>query len=190
MYHDRKEEEEVVRTLYLKSSDLRAVSDLLGQLLRSGDILGSVEEAGTTGAERARCPGGGTAGAQGVEHAPGASAQWLGGELAGLARTILEARQRRSGVLSKAMFGEPAWDMLLWLYAARSDGPRLSVGRLSAMSGSPATTALRWLDYLEKERLVEREPNPTDRRSEFVMLTGKGMSVMEQYLSETLKSLT
>jgi hypothetical protein len=112
-------------------------------------------------------------------------------------RAILEfaleirmARQRRRTHLSPAIFGEPGWDMLLSLFISEFEGPRLSVGRLTALSGAPATTALRWLDYLEKERLVSRERNPTDARSDFIGLTDKGRTTMEQYLSETLKRPT
>jgi DNA-binding MarR family transcriptional regulator len=57
------------------------------------------------------------------------------------------------------------------------------------LSGAPPTTALRWLDYPEKEKLVAREPNPTDRRTEFVEITEKGRSAMAQYLFETLELL-
>jgi len=35
---------------------------------------------------------------------------------------------------------------------------------------------------------VIREPNPTDRRSDFVELTDKGRATMERYLCETLNS--
>ena len=102
---------------------------------------------------------------------------------------IRTARQKRRAHLSPAIFGEPGWDMLLSLVISEFDGPRLSVGRLTDLSGAPATTALRWLDYLEKERLVSRERNPTDARSEFIGLTEKGRTIMEQYLSETLKAV-
>jgi DNA-binding MarR family transcriptional regulator len=105
-----------------------------------------------------------------------------------LARAILRARRRRCKMFNPSMFGEPAWDMMLTLYASMTDGPRLSVGRLSSLSGAAPTTALRWLDYLEMERLVVRESNPDDRRSDFVDLTDKGRSAIEQYLSETLES--
>jgi DNA-binding MarR family transcriptional regulator len=105
-----------------------------------------------------------------------------------LARDMLRARRRRRKMFNPSMFGEPAWDMLLILYAGGTDGPRLSVGGLSSLSGAPPTTALRWLDYLEMDRLVVREANPADRRSDFVDLTDKGRTAMERYLFETLES--
>ena len=79
--------------------------------------------------------------------------------------------------------------MLLELYINKDFGTRHSVGRLCDLSGAPPTTALRWLDYLEKETLVAREPHPTDRRTEFVEITEKGCTAMARYLFETLALL-
>lgn len=171
MYHDRNEEKPILRTLHLRDSDLLALSRLLKNLvgeqqLGSDSMSGPNPSPGSADADQA------------------ASAAML----LALAHKIIRARGRRSKVLGKAMFGEPAWDMLLVLYVSTFEGPRLSVGRLTALSSAPPTTALRWLDYLEKERLVRREANPTDKRSEFVELTEKAHSIMEQYLSETLET--
>jgi DNA-binding MarR family transcriptional regulator len=83
------------------------------------------------------------------------------------------------------MFGEPAWDMLLVLYA-RGDETRLTVGRLAQLSGTRPTTALRWLEFLIREELVFRRPNLRDARSELIELTEKGRSKMKEYLSDTL----
>jgi DNA-binding MarR family transcriptional regulator len=110
-------------------------------------------------------------------------------EMQKLAICIARARRARIPIFNKSMFGEPAWDMLLELFINVDYGARHSVGRLCDLSGAPPTTALRWLDYLEKEKLVSRQANPTDRRTEFVEITEKGRSAMEQYLSGTLDSL-
>jgi DNA-binding MarR family transcriptional regulator len=107
--------------------------------------------------------------------------------LSTLARDILRFRRRRADLFNRSMFGEPAWDMLLTLYTSSIEGPRHSVGQLGSLSGSPQTTALRWLEYLVMEKLVVRLPNPTDRRSDFVELSDKGRAAMEKYLSETLE---
>ncbi|MES2137031.1 MAG: MarR family transcriptional regulator [Pseudomonadota bacterium] len=105
------------------------------------------------------------------------------------ARDMLLARRGRLKIFNRAMFGEPAWDMLLALYIGQVEGPRRSVSGLSSLSGAPATTALRWLDYLDKEQLVVRHANPTDRRSDFVELTDKGRTMMERYLSGTIQTV-
>jgi DNA-binding MarR family transcriptional regulator len=168
MRHDRQDERQVVTSIPLNGSELDAIRRLLGQLLAKQD-------------------------SGGLDIAPyvhESRAQETSVEDVAMARRIVARRRLRSQFFKKPMFGEPAWDMLLALYAGSVDGPRQSVGRLSAASGSPATTALRWLDYLVKEQLVVRAASPTDGRSDFVELTDKGRSAMERYLSETTRTLT
>lgn len=106
------------------------------------------------------------------------------------ARRTFSGRQRRSQNFSSAMFGEPAWDMLLALYVTEQSGPRYKIVNLLAQSGASATTGLRWLDYLEKERLVTRKPNPTDRRTSFIELTEKARNGLDAYFSGTVATDT
>jgi DNA-binding MarR family transcriptional regulator len=166
VYQNRHREEQVIKTISLSDSDLDALRQVLGQLLVNPATVTTNTPPAAANSENQVDPV----------------------RLVNLARSILLARRRRNKVFNKAMFGEPAWDMLLTLYADMAEGPHHSVSRLSALSGAPPTTALRWLDYLEKERLVIREANPTDRRSDFVELTDKGRATMERYLCETLNS--
>lgn len=166
MYQRVEDEKETVKAVHLKGSDIDVLKLLLGQLLAQFSPVN---------AETAEH------GYQPSSFDPEALTQ--------LARRMLLARRRRTRTFNKCMFGEPAWDMLLALYVSRSSGPRYSVSQLSTLSGSPPTTALRWLDYLAKEQLIVRAPNPTDRRSDFVEMTDKGRTALEQYLSETLQTL-
>lgn len=103
--------------------------------------------------------------------------------LAARARAIFFERKRRSQHFSPAMFSEPAWDMLLALYITDFAGGRQTVGKLISWVGAPQTTALRWIDYLEKERLVARHPEALDRRIVYVDLTDKGRSALDRYFS-------
>ena len=77
------------------------------------------------------------------------------------------------------MFGEAAWDMLLALYILDMTGQRQTVGNLLRFSGTPMTTAKRWLDDLAAHDLVWREPHPTDRRTAFVVLTPKARQKLD-----------
>jgi DNA-binding MarR family transcriptional regulator len=101
------------------------------------------------------------------------------------ARRILAGRRQRNAHFGCAMFGEPAWEMLLLLYIGLGS-IRMSAGGLAHAAGYSKTTTMRWVDYLEKEKLVRRDPHPNDQRTFFVALTDKGISLMEQYLSDTL----
>jgi len=83
------------------------------------------------------------------------------------------------------MFGEPAWEMLLFLYSPES-GPRLTVGGLARLAGASKSTAIRWLDYLEQQKWIRREAHPTDKRATFVELSEKGREAINLYLSGTV----
>jgi DNA-binding MarR family transcriptional regulator len=100
------------------------------------------------------------------------------------AREILLRRRRREQIFGKGMFGEPAWDMLLLLYVSES-GRRQTISRLAKFAGASKSTAIRWMDYLEGQKLISRETHPTDKRAVFVELSRRGRDAMELYLSDT-----
>lgn len=106
------------------------------------------------------------------------------------AKALIAERKRRSQFLSKSVFGEPAWDMLLALYVADFAGEELTVGKLINLTETPQTTALRWIDYLEKERLVVRQVDPDNRRVVLMQLLEKGQDVLDSYLSTLPDRLT
>lgn len=107
--------------------------------------------------------------------------------LMGLARNIYARRRSRSRHFPAAFFGEPAWDMLLALYATGEDSRRQSVSNLIDLASCPPTTALRYLASLEQEALVERTAHPNDGRVFFVSLSAKGREAIETYLSSILE---
>lgn len=101
--------------------------------------------------------------------------------LVSAARAIFFERKRRTQYFSPSMFGEPAWDMLLALYISDLAGSQQTVGKLIGWVGEPQTTALRWIDYLEMERLIVRTPAATDRRIVHLGLTDKGRAALDDY---------
>lgn len=105
-------------------------------------------------------------------------------ELISRARAVLHARRLRARHFNRAMFSEPAWDILLLLYLADSSEGRQTIGQLAELVETPLTTVLRWVGYLEKERLVERQDHPTDRRIVFIRLTNSGRSGLDAFLDE------
>jgi DNA-binding MarR family transcriptional regulator len=105
--------------------------------------------------------------------------------LLGKARQILADRRKRVERFGRAMFGEPAWEILLLLYVSPGSA-RFTASRLAQVAGYSKATAIRWMDYLEKERLIQRRPHPTDQRSIFVELTDRGTGSLEMYLTDTL----
>jgi DNA-binding MarR family transcriptional regulator len=101
------------------------------------------------------------------------------------ASRILALRRRRAKQFGKAMFSEPAWEMLLLLYATQH-AERLTATRLALLSGGSKATALRWIEYLVIQKWVTRSGHPTDRRAVFVSLTEKAKDALDAYLFESI----
>jgi DNA-binding MarR family transcriptional regulator len=89
---------------------------------------------------------------------------------AGWVRAIIRARGLRSEYLGAGIFADPAWDILLDLYASRLEGERVSVSSLCTAAAVPATTALRWIKVLEDRGIVWRDSDPGDGRRIYIVL--------------------
>jgi DNA-binding MarR family transcriptional regulator len=99
-------------------------------------------------------------------------------------RQIRFSRDLRQKSFDRNIFGEPAWDVLLALYTIDRDQRRLNIRELAKLTGLALTTALRWLDYLEEQGLIDRKPNPFDQRMVYVELSNKGREAMDRYLMQ------
>ena len=98
-------------------------------------------------------------------------------------RAALRARRLRDGFFGEGLFEDPAWDMLLDLFAAELEGARVSVSSLCIAAAVAPTTALRWLNRLVGEGLLERRPDTQDKRRAFVALSAAGSEAMRGYLA-------
>ena len=101
---------------------------------------------------------------------------------AGLVRSIIRARRLRDHYFRSELFADPAWDMLLDLYAARLDRQRVAVSSLCIAAAVPATTALRWIKSLTDQRLFVRIADPQDGRRVFIELSDEAAAGLEAYL--------
>ena len=124
----------------------------------------------------------GTAGAPEIFVAPATEPQ-LGYAATGrFIRSLIKARASRREIFGAHLFADPAWDMLLELFALTCEGRRVSVSKLSHAAGVPGTTALRWIDKLEAECLILRSDDPHDARRVWVMLSRSGFSAMNSFV--------
>lgn len=98
-------------------------------------------------------------------------------------RAVIAERRLRERFLDPALFGEPAWDMLLDLYAARLEHSRVSVSSLCIAATVPSTTALRWLSTLTENGMVRRRADPQDRRRVFIELAETTATGMDRYFA-------
>lgn len=96
-------------------------------------------------------------------------------------RTILSLRWARRSYFQPELFGEPAWDILLELYAAHLSNRSECVSSLCIASGVPATTALRRLVSLELNGWIKRRPDPLDDRRTHMRLSGKSLQAFDRF---------
>lgn len=96
-------------------------------------------------------------------------------------RRVLAARAARHEYFTADLFADPAWDILLELYALRCEQRRTSVSKLCIAAAVPTTTALRWIEKLHSDGLIEREPDRNDRRRTWVAISDAGFEALKFY---------
>ena len=101
---------------------------------------------------------------------------------AGFVRAIIRARRLRDQYFRGELFADPAWDMLLDLFAARLEGNRVAVSSLCIAASVPATTALRWIKALTDRGLFVRSADPQDGRRVYIELSDDAARAMGLYL--------
>jgi DNA-binding MarR family transcriptional regulator len=98
-------------------------------------------------------------------------------------RQVIRQRRLRDELFEPELFADPAWDMLLDLYAAKLDRSRVSVSSLCIAAAVPATTALRWIKTLTENGLFERHADIHDARRIFVQLSEGATQAMHRYFA-------
>ena len=104
-------------------------------------------------------------------------------------KALVAARADREAIFEARLFSDPAWEMLLDLAFAEATGRSISVTSLCLASGASTTTALRRIDDLQEAGLLERMPDPADRRRILVTMTLKGREKMELFVQRQAKRL-
>ena len=92
------------------------------------------------------------------------------GDISRLARRAVDARAREIGVT------RPQWQVLVVLN--RHEG--VNQGGLAELLDVEPITVCRMVDRLQEADLVERRPDPADRRSWRLFLTGKAGALLGQ----------
>lgn len=100
-----------------------------------------------------------------------------------MVRRMLRERRMREQFFAAELFADPAWDMLLDLYAAKLEGHPVAVSSLCIAAAVPATTALRWIKTMTDTGLLERQADPRDGRRIFIGLTDTATLAMDRYFS-------
>lgn len=98
-------------------------------------------------------------------------------------REAIRARRLRDQFFGNGLFEDPAWDMLLDLFAAELERAQVSVSSLCIAAAVAPTTALRWIARMTEAGLFERQPDPFDRRRAFMALSERASAGMRGYVA-------
>lgn len=99
-----------------------------------------------------------------------------------LAKNLVTERRVRDAYFSPALFGEPAWDILLALQIDGANAHRVTLSALPIPS--PSSTAHRHIVKLQDAGLVECWREASDLRCRRIKLTPSGAQAMQGYLAQ------
>jgi DNA-binding MarR family transcriptional regulator len=94
--------------------------------------------------------------------------------------SILILRRARDDAFGSTLFTEPAWDVLLELYAAMLGGRQMSLGDIALAIKAPTSTTARWVAALAERGLIASHGDPDELSVPRLGLTEKGAFQMKQ----------
>ena len=98
-------------------------------------------------------------------------------------REVIRARRLRDQFFERGLFEDPAWDMLLDLFAAELEQTQVSVSSLCIAAAVAPTTALRWIAKMTEAGVFVRHADPFDKRRAFMALSPKAHDGMRDYFA-------
>lgn len=98
-------------------------------------------------------------------------------------RALIRARRLRDRFFEAKLFADPAWDILLDLYAAHLERGEVSVSSLCYASATPPSTGLRWITVMTEAGLLDRLADPRDKRRQLICLTAPAIAAMDAYFA-------
>ena len=94
---------------------------------------------------------------------------------------VIEARKARALVFPSDLFHDPAWNILLELYASHLQERPVSISDACLFSGTSSTSTLRWITVLIDRGYVYRQPDARDGRRIHIILTETAIEALDLY---------
>jgi DNA-binding MarR family transcriptional regulator len=95
--------------------------------------------------------------------------------------TYIKNRKLRNKTIDARLFLNPSWDILVELCHARLIGKTESVSSIVRAGGSPPTTGLRHLGWLQKMGYIERQNQENDKRRVLITISDKAFNLMYSF---------
>jgi hypothetical protein len=99
-------------------------------------------------------------------------------------RELIKLRRLREQHFPADLFADPAWDILLDLFAAKLEGKSVSVSSLCIAAAVPPTTALRWITTMTDHGALVRKQDPNDARRVFIELSADSEARLRGYFAD------
>jgi hypothetical protein len=100
---------------------------------------------------------------------------------------ILQLRRARAEAFGPELFADPAWDILLQLFAARLGNRRLHLGDFE--TDCPRTTLARWASVLEERGLVSCQVDGLDPQALSFEISSAGSAIMRRLFDDLRRQL-
>ncbi|MDK2760919.1 MAG: hypothetical protein KYX64_06110 [Sphingopyxis sp.] len=101
-----------------------------------------------------------------------------------MVRETIGRRRKRNEHFPSDLFADPAWDIMLHLYAARYENECMSVPRLCIAAGVPQATALRWITMLTNDGWLTRFSDRSDPELTHFKLSDRARGLMDAYFDD------
>lgn len=106
--------------------------------------------------------------------------------------SLLNARRGREVLFGRELFSDPAWDLILELYAAKLGNGRMSAPQLARSIGVSETIAYRWIAALVEAGIVfwnEKLSDSTETTLELSNEAGEKMDHLAKQWSSAFISI-
>lgn len=126
---------------------------------------------------------------------PGATAKFASGSPdstptqfdGALVRRLIRIEQSRARVIGGKLMGDPAWNILLDLLLASLENRKVSVSSACIVAGVATTTALRLVNRMVEDGVLERLPDEKDRRRDYLVIRPEVQAALKAYLIDLSK---
>lgn len=101
------------------------------------------------------------------------------------AEKFLEWGRLKSGALDtgNGLFTDSCWNMCLDIYLCGLKDQQVTVSAIAHSSGIPMTTAMRYINVMAEQGLLQKSSNPADQRMVFVAVSEECQAKIEKLLS-------
>jgi len=96
--------------------------------------------------------------------------------------SVLASRRGREAAFGRELFADPAWDILLELFAASLGRRRMSRADLARAVDIPESSLIRWIHALAARGLVVSITEPVEHGITFLELTDSGAMTMKRLM--------